>query len=246
MKADTRNDRTPSIACELAERLGARRRERGLTQGQVAVRLGISRQAVSKWEHGQSAPDLDNLARLADLFGCTVDELLGGAVSGDGPGDRHPEHQQAPAMQTPAESERIASDRRFIAGATLGRGALIGLGLALMQLAHDPSPRQDAGPLACAYLVFILLCAIGLSVCNLRYTKRGGPKRIILFDLAAILMASIVPHALGGAPAVLAVCGVIALALTVCSTSIYRWWLLYQRVWNPVEDLRDPWGRSAH
>ena len=149
-------------------------------------------------------------------------------------------------MQTPAESERIASDRRFIAGATLGRGALIGLGLALMQLAHDPSPRQDAGPLACAYLVFILLCAIGLSVCNLRYTKRGGPKRIILFDLAAILMVSIVPHALGGAPAVLAVCGIIALALTVCSSSKYRWWLLYQRVWNPVEDLRDPWGRSAH
>ena len=41
-------------------------------------------------------------------------------------------------------------------------------------------------------------------------------------------------------------CGIIALALTVCSSSIYRWWLLYQRVWNPVEDLRDPWGRSAH
>ena len=243
MKADTRNDRTPSIASGLAERLGARRRERGLTQGQVAVRLGISRQAVSKWEHGQSAPDLDN---LADLLGCTVDELLGGAVAGDESGDRHPAHQQTPAMQTSAESERIASDRRFIAGATLGRGALIGLGLALMQLAHDPSPRRDAGPLACAHLVFILLCAIGLSVCNLRYTKRGGPKRIILFDLAAILMASIVPHALGGAPAVLAVCGIIALALTVCSSSIYRWWLLYQRVWNPGEDLRDPWGRSAH
>ena len=53
------------------------RRELGLTQEGLAQRLGVTNQAVSKWESGQSCPDIALLPQLADLFGITLDELFG-------------------------------------------------------------------------------------------------------------------------------------------------------------------------
>lgn len=63
---------------EIAERLIALRRDKGLSQEGLAARLGVSRQAVSKWERAESAPDLENLVALADLYAVTVDELVRG------------------------------------------------------------------------------------------------------------------------------------------------------------------------
>ena len=57
-------------------RIKALRLERGLTQSEFAEILCISFQAVSNWERGITSPDLDNLVRIAKLFGVTVDELL--------------------------------------------------------------------------------------------------------------------------------------------------------------------------
>ena len=59
----------------LAERIFALRTQRDLSQEELAEQLGVSRQSVSKWETGQSVPDLDKLIKLADLFGVTLDEL---------------------------------------------------------------------------------------------------------------------------------------------------------------------------
>ncbi len=53
------------------------RKDRGLTQEQLANELGISYQAVSKWETGNSCPDLTALPLLADLFGVSIDALFG-------------------------------------------------------------------------------------------------------------------------------------------------------------------------
>ena len=53
------------------------RMDRGLSQQELGELLGISSAAVSKWERGQSAPDVDMLARLADAFGISMDELCG-------------------------------------------------------------------------------------------------------------------------------------------------------------------------
>ena len=59
----------------LAEQILALRTQMGLSQEDLAEQLGVSRQSVSKWETGQSVPDLDKLIKLADLFGVTLDEL---------------------------------------------------------------------------------------------------------------------------------------------------------------------------
>jgi len=53
------------------------RKQQGMTQEQLAQQLGITNQAVSKWEQDQSCPDIQLLPRLADLFGITLDTLFG-------------------------------------------------------------------------------------------------------------------------------------------------------------------------
>jgi len=61
---------------EIAERLAKRRREAGYSQESLAEKLGVSRQAVSKWERSESSPDTDNLIALAQLYGVSLDDLL--------------------------------------------------------------------------------------------------------------------------------------------------------------------------
>lgn len=55
----------------------ALRKQKGMTQQELADYMGVSDKAVSKWERDQSLPDVYALARLADLFDVTVDQLLG-------------------------------------------------------------------------------------------------------------------------------------------------------------------------
>ncbi len=60
-----------------ANKLVQLRKEKGFSQEELAEKLGISRQAVSKWERAEAAPDTDNLVTLAKLYGISLDELLG-------------------------------------------------------------------------------------------------------------------------------------------------------------------------
>ncbi|MCH5206958.1 MAG: helix-turn-helix domain-containing protein [Oscillospiraceae bacterium] len=52
------------------------RKQNGYTQEQVAEKLGVSRQAVAKWERGESVPDIENVIALADMYEVTVDSLV--------------------------------------------------------------------------------------------------------------------------------------------------------------------------
>ncbi|MBQ1250637.1 MAG: helix-turn-helix domain-containing protein [Clostridia bacterium] len=53
------------------------RREKGMTQEELAQAMGVTNQAVSKWESAQNCPDIQLLPQLADLFGVTIDRLFG-------------------------------------------------------------------------------------------------------------------------------------------------------------------------
>lgn len=61
-----------------ADRLTELRKAKGLSQEELAERLGVSRQAVSKWERAESSPDTDNLIELAKIYGVTLDKLIYG------------------------------------------------------------------------------------------------------------------------------------------------------------------------
>ncbi len=62
----------------IGERIISLRKQRGISQYQLAQSLGISRQAVSKWENDQSSPDTLNLIKLAELLDTNVEYLANG------------------------------------------------------------------------------------------------------------------------------------------------------------------------
>ena len=63
-----------------SENLKAMRKAKGYTQEELAIKLNVVRQTVSKWEKGLSVPDADVLSRMADVLDTKVSVLLGGAV----------------------------------------------------------------------------------------------------------------------------------------------------------------------
>ena len=61
----------------IAKKLISKRREKGNTQEEIAAYIGVSKASVSKWETGQSYPDITFLPQLAAYFNISIDELMG-------------------------------------------------------------------------------------------------------------------------------------------------------------------------
>ena len=109
---------------KLSEKILYYRKKAGLSQEELAGRVGVSRQAVSKWELGDAAPEVDKLRALAREFGVTVDELLSEEVP------REPE-QAPPPQHSPTAGwlGRMVGRWGWLAGVYI---ALSGLGVALV------------------------------------------------------------------------------------------------------------------
>lgn len=63
------------------------RKQFGYTQEEIAEKLGVSRQAVAKWERGETLPDIENCIKLADIYETTVDMLVRNFGAGEHIGD---------------------------------------------------------------------------------------------------------------------------------------------------------------
>lgn len=90
------------------ETLKAMRKAKGYTQEELAIKLNVVRQTVSKWEKGLSVPDADLLLKLADVLDTTVSVLLGGTVSEGEEGTE----KDAIAQQLAKISEQMAIKNR--------------------------------------------------------------------------------------------------------------------------------------
>jgi len=66
------------VNVENADKLVKLRKSHGMSQEVLAEQLGVSRQAVSKWERAESSPDTDNLIALAKLYEVSIDEMVNG------------------------------------------------------------------------------------------------------------------------------------------------------------------------
>lgn len=64
------------IRLVVAKNLSELRKSKGLTQGELAKKLSYSDKSISKWEHGESIPDIEVLKRLCDFYGVTLDYLV--------------------------------------------------------------------------------------------------------------------------------------------------------------------------
>lgn len=97
----------------LGEKIKACRQTAGMSQEKVAELVGVSRQAVTKWEANQSAPNTENLFKLAEIFGTTVDFLLASREAENSPAEqisylyKMEEEKKAKARQTRLRSNLL-------------------------------------------------------------------------------------------------------------------------------------------
>ena len=92
---------------ELKERLAQLRREHGLSQNDLAEKLNVSRQAISRWEQGTAVPSSDNLIYLSRLYGITLDELVYGKEEIE-----IEQAEEAAEIPVPEETDRVKTQTR--------------------------------------------------------------------------------------------------------------------------------------
>ena len=112
----------------IGKRIAGLRKDKGLKQETLAEMLGVSGQAVSKWENDQTCPDISLLPQLARILGVTVDELLSG------------KQEIVPAVQIlPEEKRKNIKDMmlRIVVNSTDGDKVRVHLPMALVQVAID-------------------------------------------------------------------------------------------------------------
>lgn len=113
----------------LGENIIRLRGEKNLSQEKLAIELGVSRQAISKWETDASVPELDKLLRMSEVFGVTLDAL----VKGDAPAEEVRSRNEVPPVQQTVIVERRGTPLRMTLGILLlCFGALLGLFLCLV------------------------------------------------------------------------------------------------------------------
>lgn len=106
------------------ENLKAYRKAKGLTQEELAIRLHVVRQTVSKWEKGLSVPDADLLLRLAEVLDVSVSQLLGAEVPPEAPADQVAQQLARINEQLAIRNCRARRIWQVVAGILIGLAAL--------------------------------------------------------------------------------------------------------------------------
>lgn len=111
----------------IGNRIAAYRKEKQMTQEDLAQHLGVSPQAVSKWENDQTCPDISLLPQLAKLFGVTTDELLSG------------KQEMAVVQVLPPEERKDIKDMmlRIVVDSAEGDKVRVNVPVSLLQVALD-------------------------------------------------------------------------------------------------------------
>ncbi len=169
---------------KLNEKISYYRKADKLSQEELAARVGVSRQAVSKWELGDATPEVDKLLALSRTFGVTTDELLGESEPG-GPAPPPGEGRKAPP---PAPGEAHLTRQGWIHNATVlslavcGAGLLLALGSWLYE--------QAAGPLYIGGIIQLM----GISLFELAAPRMGeerGAARLKFYMIACWLVVPV-------------------------------------------------------
>lgn len=163
----------------LADKIIELRKKNGWSQEELAEKLDVSRQSISKWEGAQSVPDLSRIVRMAEIFGVSTDYLLKDEVEELVPAE-YPEEQDAPVRRvTMEEANRFLALRQSNA-ARVALGVMmcilspvpVILLAALYEFGNSAITETAAMGLGTAAMFLLIAGAVALFVtCGLRYKK---------------------------------------------------------------------------
>lgn len=147
----------------IAGRIQKLRKSKGISQEELADRIGVSRQAVSKWESGQSTPDIEKIILLSEYFGTTTDYLLKGIEPSD-------------------ETEKRWNANLFsVAGTTLNAIGLIAAAVVWMEC-------QTVYAVGTGLIIMLLGTGIFLTGQLIDAKDKAGAKRLFLLPNVWILL----------------------------------------------------------
>ncbi|MBC2890457.1 helix-turn-helix transcriptional regulator [Gordonibacter massiliensis (ex Traore et al. 2017)] len=130
---------------------------RNMTQSELAMLVGVSRQSVAKWEAEKSYPEMDKLIKLCDLFECTIDDLVRGDLTGSAPDPKRALPEGAPPVDACGYDEHM---RRRAWEVPAGIALFIaGFGVAAVVTSLNAS-----NPGALPYVAYFACAAVGLCV----------------------------------------------------------------------------------
>lgn len=145
----------------MAKRISRLRKSKGYTQEYIAANLGVSRQAVFKWEKGQTSPDTENLIALAELLGTTVDYLIKGkAPAADQTAEKYFKASLIPLVLIPVcwLIGLLSGSYTEMVEIPIGR---IRMGIPFLMYGHSPFAVVLAALSVTSLLLFILLLFMG-------------------------------------------------------------------------------------
>lgn len=114
----------------LGEKISLLRNQHEMSQGDLAEKMNVSRQSISKWETDTSVPELDKLIQLSEVFHITLDEL----VKGDALPEKEPEEAAEPKQEIPAQPVQVIVQKSVSTQKIIGF-ILLGIGLLCCLLA---------------------------------------------------------------------------------------------------------------
>ncbi len=151
----------------LADKIINERKRNGWSQEELAERLGVSRQSVSKWESAQSVPDLNRILQLADLFGVTTDYLLKDEIESK---EGETVITEAAEPATPLRRVSMEEASEFIA------------------LEHELAPKKALGAMLFVLSPVLLIFLAGLSesnIGNITENMAAGIGVVVMFAIIA-------------------------------------------------------------
>lgn len=162
----------------IEERIQALRKSKGLSQEQLAEILGVSRQAVSKWESGQSLPEIEKLISMSELFEATIDYILKGE-----------------SASVPDSSHGAARLGSQIVSAVAAMLLAVGIIAAVGQLSDGASTMDIYGGLVIE-AVGVMLILVGWFLAGGRVISR--PIYVVNVLLAGVLPSSLISQIILG------------------------------------------------
>jgi len=162
----------------LAEKIASLRKKSGWSQEELAERLGISRQSVSKWEGGTSIPDIDKIIAMSRLFGVSTDYLLKDEISESVPAKVHEVEEETACGISLEEANAFMKLTRQLAGKlALGTALCVLCPVPLILLAGLAEygglaiSEDRAGGIGAAIL--LIMVAAGVAILILSGMKLG-------------------------------------------------------------------------